>query len=99
MNAGFRRWAANHTDGLAGTFASAGVGLGALAANGQAAQVANATVTLDSLKAFEVHADLSAQVALDDILAVLNGMNDLGELLLGQIFRADFRGDIGLGQN
>ena len=96
MDARLGRWAADYADGLARAFASAGVGLGALAANGQAAQVANATVTLDTLEPLEVHADLAAQVALDDVFAVLDGMDNLGKLLLGEVLGADGRVDGGL---
>ena len=41
---------ADDADGLARAFASAGVGLGALAADGQAAQMANAAIALDALQ-------------------------------------------------
>ena len=99
MDAGLGGWAAHDADGLARAFASAGVGLGALAAHGQAAQVADAPVTLDALEALEVHADLAAQVALDDVLAVLDGVDDLGKLLLSQVLGADGRVDLGLGQD
>ena len=51
MDAGLRGWTAHNADGLTGTFTGAGVGLGALAANGQAAQVANAAIAFDALKA------------------------------------------------
>jgi len=99
MDAGLGCRAANDTDGLAGTFASAGIGLGALTANRQAAKMPHAPVTLDALQALEIHADLAAQIAFDDILAVLDGMDNLRELLLGQIFGADTRVDVSLGKN
>src|SRR5436190_10430480 len=99
MDTGLGGWAADHTDGLAGTFAGAGVRLGALSADGQAAQMANAAITLDALQALEVHTDLAAEIAFDDILAVLDGVDDLGELLLGQIFGADARVNVGFGQD
>ncbi len=99
MDAGLGVRIALHADRLARAFAGAGVGLGALAAHRQAAQVADAAIALDALQALEVHADLAAQIAFDDILAVLDRVDDLGELLLGQILGADARIDVGLGQD
>src|SRR3974390_1887650 len=89
MDAGFGGWTTNDADRLARAFAGAGGGLGALPANRQSAQVANAAVALDTLESLEVHANLAAEVAFDDVLAILNGMHDLRELLLGQILGAD----------
>src|SRR5436309_1490145 len=85
VDAGLGGGVADHTDGLARAFASARVGLGTLAAHGQAAQVANATVTLDALETLEIHANLPAQIAFDGVFAVLNGMDDLRKLLFGQV--------------
>src|ERR1039458_13552 len=89
MDAGLGVRVALHADGLARAFAGAGVGLRALAANGQAAQMADAAITLDALQPLEVHADFAAQIAFDDVFALLDRMDDLRELLLGQILRAD----------
>lgn len=80
-----------NTDSLARTFARAGVGLGALTANGQAAHVPDATIAFDTLETLEVHAQFAAQITFDDVFAFLNRMHDLGKLLLGQILRADGR--------
>src|SRR3954470_10811852 len=99
MDAGFGGWAADHTDGLAGTFAGAGVSLRALAADRQAAQMADAAVTLDALQTLEIHPDFAAEIAFDDVFAVLDGVDDLGELLLGEIFSADARVNVGFGQD
>ncbi len=99
MDAGLGSRVAHDTDGLSRAFAGAGIGLGALSANGQAAQVADAPITFDTLKAFQVHADFAAEIAFDDILAILNRVHDLGELLLAQILGANGRVDIGFGQN
>src|SRR5689334_20662944 len=99
MDAGFGCWAAHHADGLARAFAGSGVGLSALAANRQAAQVANTSIALDALQALKVHTDFAAQVAFDYVFAVLNGMNDLRELLLGQILGADARVNLGFCEN
>jgi hypothetical protein len=90
---------ADNADGLSRPFASARIRLGTLSANGQAAEVANATVAFDTLKALQVHTDLAAKVAFDDIFAILNRVDDLGKLLFAQIFRADSRVDVGLGQD
>ncbi len=79
----------NDTDGLTGAFARAGIGLCALTAHRQTAQVADATIAFDTLEALEIHADLAAQVTFDDILAVLNRVDDERELLFGQVFGAD----------
>jgi len=68
--------------------------LGALTTDRQAALMADATVTADALQALEIHAEFAAQVALDDILAFLDRVNDLGELRLGQVLRADGRVDV-----
>ena len=54
VNTGFGVGVALHTDGLPWTFAGAGVGRGALSANGQAAQMANAAITLDALQPLQV---------------------------------------------
>src|SRR6516162_8775669 len=94
MDTGFGGGIADNADGFARTFAGAGVGLGALATDRQAAQVAETPVTLDTLKALEVHADLAAEIAFNDVFAILDGVDDLGELLLGQVLGADGRVDL-----
>jgi len=43
----------------------------------QAAQVPDAAIRLDALQSLEVHANLSAQITLNDIFAVLNGVDYL----------------------
>src|SRR5439155_6623727 len=80
-----------HADGLARTFARAGVGLGALAAHGQPAQVSHAAVTLDGLQPLQVQTDFTAEIAFGDIYAVLDCVNDLRQLLFVQILGADGR--------
>src|SRR6266446_5809703 len=99
MNTGLGGRAADHADGLARAFARARVGLCALAAHRQTAQVPDAAITLDALEPLQVHADLAAQIAFDDVFPVLDGMNDLGKLLLRQVLGADRRLDIGSGQD
>ena len=95
MDAGLGGGAADDADRLAGAFAGAGVGLGALAADGKAAQVPDAAIAFDGLKAFEVHADFAAEIAFDGVFAVLNSVNDLGELGFREILGADARIDVG----
>ena len=51
--------------------------------------MADAAITFDALEALEVHAQFAAQVAFDDILAVLNRVDALGKLLFSQILRPD----------
>jgi len=99
MDAGFGVWVALHTDGLAGTFAGAGVGLRALTAHRQAAHVADATIALDALEALEVHADFTAEIAFDHILAVLDGVDDLRELRFAEVLGPDFRVNVGASQD
>ena len=89
MDAGLGSGIAHHTHGFARTFAGAGVGLRALAAHGQPAHVADAAIAFDALQTLEVHADFAAQIAFNDVFALLNRVDDLRELRLGQVFRAD----------
>jgi len=99
MNARLGVGIALHTHCLARAFACAGVGGSALAADGQAAQMADAAIALDALQALEVHAQLAAQVTFDDVFAILNGVNDLGQLPLVQIFGAQGGINLGLGKD
>jgi hypothetical protein len=89
VNTGFGSWAPNHADCLAGTFTGSSVGLSALPANGQTAQMADASIALNALQPLEVHADFTAKISFNDVFAVLNGVNDLGELLLSEILGAN----------
>src|ERR1051325_6761732 len=93
MDAGFCGWAADDADGLARAFAGASIGLGALSADRQAAPMPHAAIAFYTLEPLKVHADFPPQIALDDIFAVLNRMNDERELLLGQILGANGRID------
>src|SRR5262245_42098592 len=94
MDTGFGVGIALDSDGLARSFARARVGGRSLAAHGQAAQVPDAAVGLDALEPLQVHTDFAAQVAFDHVLSFLDGVNDLGELLFGEILRADARLDV-----
>ena len=88
MNTGLGVRIALDTDCLTRTFARARVGRGALTADRQTAQMADAAIAFDALQSLEVHPQLPAQIALDHILALLDRVNDLGKLLLVQILRA-----------
>src|SRR5208337_5588778 len=99
MDTGFGGRTADDTDRLARAFAGARVGLGALAADRQAAQMADAAIAFDALQPFEVHADLAAQIAFDDVFAILDGMNDLGKLLFGQVLGSNGRINLRLAQD
>lgn len=99
MNSGLRSGIAHDADGLARAFARAGVGLGALAANRKATEMPDATVTLDTLKALQVHTDFAAQITFNDVFAVLDRMDDLRKLLLGEVLGPDAWIDVGLGQD
>ena len=99
MNPGFGGWTANNADGLARAFSGTRVGLSALTADRQTTQMPDAPVAFDALEALKVHADLPAQIAFDNVLAVLDGMDDLRELLLSQILGPDATVNIGLGED
>ena len=99
MDSSLGGWAANDTDGLARAFASAGICLRSLSADRQSAQVTDAAVAFNALQPFEVHANFAAQIAFNDVLAVLDGMNDLGKLLFGEILGANAGINLGFGQD
>jgi len=99
MNTSFSVGIALYADGLARALASARIRLGALPANGQTPEVANAAIAFDALQTLQVHADLPAQIAFYHVFAILNRVNDLGELLFIQAFGTNARIDVGLGQN
>ena len=77
VDAGLGSRTADHADRLARAFAGTSVGLSALAANRQPAQMTDAPIALDALQSLEVHANLAAQVAFNDVFAVLNGVHNL----------------------
>src|ERR1700691_6287351 len=99
MNACFGVRVALNADSFARAFAGAGVGGSALPANREASQMADSAIAFDALEPLEGHAEFAAKVAFDDVLAVLDGMNDLRQLLLVQVLRANGRIDAGLGEN
>src|SRR5262245_9416337 len=85
-------------DSLLLALACAGVAAGALAAHGQAAPVPVAAVAADVLETLDVLADLAAQGALDEVVAVDDGV-DLGQGLLGDLAGAEVGVDLGLGED
>src|SRR5437773_489064 len=99
MDTGFGSWAANDTHGLARALSSACVGLRALPANRKPTQMANSPIAFDGLQPLEVHANLTAKVALNDVLAILDRMNNLRELLLSQVFGPCARVNLRLNQD
>src|SRR5690606_10982639 len=54
-------------------------------ANGQAATVTNAPVAIDRLQALEIARDITAQIAFHHPLVVGDDMENLVQLLFGQI--------------
>ena len=83
-------------DGLARALAGACIGAGALAANGEAAAMADAAIAIDGLEAFQVCLKLPAQITLDGELAGSDGVDELVELLRGQVLRPGIGVDVGL---
>src|SRR5688572_33113469 len=74
--------------------AGARVGLGALAAQRQAATVAQAAVAADFHQPLDVQRDLLAEVALDATY-FLDDAADLADVILGQVLDADVTADAG----
>src|SRR3954447_18194862 len=72
-----------------------GVCPGALAVDGEAACVPDATVALDFDQSLDVHADCAAQIAFYRILFV-HGLANAVDLFLGQVVDASVGVDIGL---
>src|SRR5581483_2582575 len=77
--------------------AGAGVGVGALAVDGQAAAVPQALVAADLDLAADVGRDLAAQVALDAEVGV-HVVAQPDEVLVGQVPGAEVRADAGGGE-
>src|SRR5205823_5929761 len=82
-------------DGLARPLAGAGVRLGALAADRQAAAVADAPVAADVAQPRDVLLDLPAQLALDRVLTVQDRRQP-GQVVVGQLAGRPLRVDAGL---
>src|SRR5947209_9445908 len=82
-------------DGLARALAGAGVGAGALAADGQTAAVPQTAVALNVFQALNVLLNLPTQRPLDNVFAVEEG-GQAGDVLVGQVAGAALRIDVGL---
>ena len=77
-----------------GPATGAGIGAGALAANGQAAPVAQAAVRADLGETLDVERDLAAKVAFDPALQLLrDDIAQLADLRVAQILGAGVGGD------
>ena len=76
-----------NADGLALALAGTGVGARALAADREAAEVAETAVALDRLEALQVLGDVAAEVAFALIAHADDVLDDLVELLLGEVLR------------
>lgn len=84
MNASFRVRITLNTNRLSRAFACSGVGLSALASDRESTKMPNSAITFNALQAFQIHAQFTSKVAFDDILAFLDGMDDLRQLLFVQ---------------
>src|SRR5215211_7625551 len=69
---------------LCRALAGAGIGVRALAANGQAAPVPQAAIAAKIHQAFDVHGHIAPQVALDHVVAV-DDLADLQHFLVGEL--------------
>src|SRR5699024_6424991 len=84
-------------DGALRTLAGAGVGLRALAVDGQATAVAQALVAADLDLAADVRGDLAAQVALGHVV-LFDVVAQLDEVLVADLADPQVAGDTGRGQ-
>src|SRR5438552_13089041 len=73
-----------HADGLLGSLPGAGVGVGPLAVDGQAAPVPEPLVTADLHLPLDVLRDLAAQVALDLVVG-LDELAQADDLVVGEV--------------
>ena len=77
MDAGLGVRISLDADGLAWALPAARVCLGSLSPDGKAPNVAVATIGFDALQPLQVHAQFASQIAFDNILAILDGIDDL----------------------
>src|ERR1700754_4059351 len=82
-------------DRLGRTLARARVGVGALTAHRQTAAMAQAAIAAEVHQTLDVDADLAAQVALDEIVAV-DHFADLQHFLVGELADAAIHRDLHL---
>jgi len=95
--AGFRVLVSDDAHSFAGTLACARVGGSPLAPHGQTAAVPDSAIAIDRLEALQITLQLAAKIAFNQHL--VDGLNDLVDLVRRQILRAQVRINIGLFQN
>lgn len=83
------------THRLAAALAGAGIGLGALATYRQAALVAQTAVAANRLHTLEVTGYFAAQVTLNEVTVLLDGLDELIQFFLTQLMGAAVRIDAG----
>ena len=71
-----------HADSFAWSLSSASISRCALAADRQSAHVPYATIAFNTLQSLKVHADFPSQITFDEVFPFLDGVDDLGKLLL-----------------
>lgn len=96
---GLLAFSALDADGLTFALACAGIRVSALAANGEALAVTEATVAIDLLEALQIDLQIPAKVTFDDVVVRLNVGDDGTQLFVGQFTGAGIRIDINLLQN
>lgn len=84
---------AHDTDGLALALAGAGIGGGALTANGQPFAVANAPVTVDRPQTLEVALQFATQVTFDHDIRGVDRLTDGAQLIFSELTSAQVRVD------
>lgn len=87
------------TDGLDRALACAGIGLGALATNGETAHVAHTTDTADRREALQVGSALPAKVTLADVLLVGDDGCELVHFLFAKVAGTTVRIETGFGDD
>src|SRR5690554_6127406 len=83
-------------DCLCRALAGAGIGVGTLATNGQAATMTQATIVAQVHQPLDVHRDVAAKITLDDVIPV-DGLTDLDDFRVGELVDTTLRGNANLG--
>jgi hypothetical protein len=86
-------------NGAAGTLAGASIGAGALTTDREALAVADTTVAVDGLQALQIASEFTTEVTFNDPLVLSDDVENLVELLLGQVLSAHVRIKANLGDN
>ena len=84
------------TNGFAGTFAGPRVGGSPLPPHGQAAAVPDSAITIDGLETLEVALQFAAKIAFDQHFVSSDGLDDVVDLVRGQVLRPQIWIDVGL---